>query len=447
MILALFLTTLITVALQTDWGAQLLWRTASHLASGKLSGEWVGGNLSGGLQLRNIVYKDRSTLIRVDRLESSWQLQRFPLKWSVQYIRLGTVDVTLLPGPALIHQLPEQLTLPLAIDLQSASLQHLVVRSDVNEIHFNDIRLHANYDQLTHALTLDDAVTPYGRIACALQLRAVAPFEVNGTIGLAGKNAESPYQANARLTGTLQALGLELDAKGMHLDGHASIDATPFAAVPIRRALVAIRGLDPQQFNPQWPHAKLEMRTTLSPTDDAKGDLSQLTVSGAVSLSNAQPGAINAGLLPFESATMEVVLSARKQQLRQLTIQLPGKGTLVGGGEMLVPMTGKLTLQAKGLDMHVIHDKLKPTQLNGPISVQFSGAMQEVQLELADSSLSIAEECYTSTARLRAHRVALSSMQTTRQRILHSASIAWPHRREKRTPKAYRAKIPKRECR
>ena len=237
---ALLLAGLVTTAVQTEWGSQVLWNTASRWASGQLSGELVGGNLSDGLRLRNVVYQDAALRVRVDKLESSWHLQLSPLKLSVQNLRLGIVDLTLLPGPAKAIVLPSQLTLPLEIDVQNASVQQLVISQSGNINQFKDIRLHAKFDQANHALTLEHAVTPYGLATGALQLRAVAPFDISGIAELKGNEGGDAYQINARLSGTLQALGLELDAKGKQLDGQASIDVTPFAAVPVRRALIAV---------------------------------------------------------------------------------------------------------------------------------------------------------------------------------------------------------------
>lgn len=414
--LALLLAVWVVVAMQTEWGTRLLWQMASGLAPGQLSGELVSGTLRDGLHLRNLVYRDATRHITIDRLESGWHLLRSPLTLVVPYLRIGSAEVRLLPAPPSPRtppKLPRQLSLPLAIELHSASLEHLVIHEDVNVSHYEDIRLQASYDRVQHILTLDHAQTPYGVVTGTLRLQAMAPFDIAGTVGLAGKYqgqyGEESYRLDTRLSGTLQAIGLQLDATGRNLEGHATIDATPFAAVPVRRAMVAISGLDPQTFNPQWPHAKLEMHASLTPRGDTGGELSQLTVTGPVSLRNAQAGAINRDLVPLESVTMVVTLNARTQQLSELNIRLPGKAMLVGKGEIHDTGQGSLALQAQGLDLHAVHTQLKPTQLSGPLNVQFAGDTQQVNLELTGSSLSLTAQATRDSQKIALHAAQLSA--------------------------------------
>ncbi|MEO7106357.1 MAG: hypothetical protein ABIZ09_08300, partial [Rhodoferax sp.] len=407
--LAVLLVVSVALSVKTEWGTRLLWQAASRLVPGQLSGALLGGTVADGLQLRNVVYQNETTRVSVDKINASWHLQRSPLRLSVPYLRLGAVDVTLLPVPALPMAMPKQLTLPLAIDLRSASIQQLVIRQNANTTQFNDIDLNASYDHVAHRLVLEHATTPFGLVTGALRLAATAPFDVAGNVKLTAKDGENSYEANAQLIGTLRALGIKMDAKGKQLDGQASIDASPFAVVPVRSAWVAIRGFDPHQLNPKWPQAKLELHADLMPTGDTTGDLSQLTVTGPVSIRNAQPGAIDQGLVPLESATADVVLNVKHQLLRQLTIQLMGKATLTGGGEIHPEASSAFNLQAKGLDLHALHNKLKTTRLSGPLSVQFAGDTQEVKVELVEPALSISASATLTPKTIALHSAQLSA--------------------------------------
>lgn len=388
---ALLLTALTLVAVQTQWGTRLLWQTVTVFVPGQLSGELVGGTLGKGVGLRNIVYQDETQRIRINRLDAEWRLQRSPLWLVVHYLHVGTAEVTLLPTPSTPLTLPARLALPLPIEVQEASLQQLDIHQGgaTDAMGFSNIRLQAAYDGVKHVLTLKQAETPVGLATGTLQIHGMAPYDVAGAVGLSSQYGNTTYQLNTRLSGTLEALNLQLDVAGDKLQGRANIDATPFAAVPVRRAEITVRGLNPRVFNPQWPQAKLDIYAALTPSGDASGDLSKLTVTGPVALTNALPGPTDRGLLPLESASMDISLNQHTQQLSQLKLRLPGKATVVGSGEVHSGGKGLLTLRAQGLNLQSLHTQLKASQLSGPIAMQMTGDTQKLDLKLAGPALSV----------------------------------------------------------
>ncbi|MES2535996.1 MAG: translocation/assembly module TamB domain-containing protein [Pseudomonadota bacterium] len=400
--LVLALAALMLVALQTEWGARMLWQTASRMTQGQLSGEFAGGTLSSGIRLRNVVYRDDSKLVSIDRLESGWRLVRSPLTLIVQFLHLGTVDITLFPAPPAPRTLPRQLTLPLAIEVQNATVSQLAIHQDGQTMRSSDIRLQARSDRVRHAITLVQALTPQGTATAALRLNGRPPFDVAGTAGLSGKYDETPYRLDARLSGTLRALRIQLDVKANNLDGQATIEATPFSAIPFRRARVSIRGLNPQAFNAEWPRADLNIHALLAPVEKRAGDLTPQAVAGSVSMTNAQSGAIDRGLLPLVSASADLVLDARRQQVSRITITLPGKATVTGGGD-LRDGQGKLALQVSRLDLHALYTTLRPSQLSGPLAVRFAGDTQHVELTLAGPALAVAAQAALDPQRIVLH--------------------------------------------
>ncbi|BFG80471.1 hypothetical protein PTKU46_85050 [Paraburkholderia terrae] len=76
----------------------------------------------------------------------------------------------------------------------------------------------------------------------------------------------------AHLSGSLETLIAELDASGMKLTGHARVEATPFAEVPLQRATLTFDHVNPQAFAPGAPLADLAVRAELQPVQrDAAG--------------------------------------------------------------------------------------------------------------------------------------------------------------------------------
>lgn len=391
------------VVVQTEWGTRLLWRAAPGLLPGQLSGDWAGGTLSEGLALRNLVYQDKTQQIRIDRLEVKWRLSRSPLKLSIRYLRLGTVDVSLLPTPDEPRKLPQKLTLPLALDLKKATVRDVILRSDGQVARYRDIRLRASSDRVNHALFLENAVTPFGTADGSLRLNGNRPFKLAGKLELQGEYQKKNYRAAADLSGSLQALGIKLQASGMDANAQANIDATPFADVPFRSAKISVDRLDPKAINPGWPEAQLQLRAALSPTNVTM-DPAELVVSGPVTLSNAKPGPIDQGRLPLVSVQTLVTLDAKTQQLSQISIQLPGKAFLEGGGAIHNGTSGKFTVQAHALDLQKLHTTLRPTRLNGPFAVTLSGATQRMKLSLSDpASFSIVADAQFSPKRMTLH--------------------------------------------
>lgn len=387
-LLVLLAVALVLAALFTEPGARLAWQAATRLLPMPLSGEVVGGTLASGLELRNVVIEDKSRRIHIDRLQGRWTLTRSPLLLTIDALRLGKVEVTQRPSPPEPATLPQEITLPLAIDLRSATVDALTIRDAESVRTFHDILLRARSDGVQHHVTLEHADTPAGKTAASLSLNGHQPFPLSGNATLESRLQEKDVRLAAQFSGSLREPVIRLDATGAGLTAQADIAATPFAPVPLRRAEIRARDINPHAIHPAWPQAELDVDAELVPVDDAPS----LTVAGPVSVTNAKPGAIDAGLLPLAGAKARVVLDAIRQQLDGISITLAGGGTLTGSGELRGPDQGTLTLQANGIDMHALHTALQPTVLSGPLQVKLSGDTQHIDLQLADKTFTVAAE-------------------------------------------------------
>lgn len=396
---ALILSALIALAaalvfglLNSEWGTQALWQLATHALPGKLAGEVTGGTLADGLQLRNVLYRDAARQVKIDRLNARWSWSRSPLALTVDALRIGEIDLTLFPTPPQPLAPPRQIVLPLAIDMRSAALQKLLIRRDNSTTAIGDIRLQVRSDGVHHMLTLEHADTPYGTTHARLNLDGKPPFTTSGAADLNGAWRGERYRLEMNLSGTLLAPEVQLQASGDRLSGNAHIEATPFAAVPLRRAQLRLRKLNPQAFDAAAPQAELDIDAALTPVNgnaQAGKDASQLVLAGPVSIRNAQPGALDQGLLPLLTARTEVRLDAQQQQLRQLQVHLPGGATLEGGGELRSGGTGRFALQANALDLHALHGKLRPSRLSGPLNLDIANGTQRIALDLSGPSLAV----------------------------------------------------------
>ena len=400
---------LLALVLYTEWGARMAWQAAAKALPGQLSGEVVGGTLADGLALRNVAYEDATRKVSIDRLDAAWRLRRSPLLLTVPYLRLGKVDLTLLPDPKPPEPatLPREIRLPLAIDLQSATIERLLVHKATAAQRFGGILLRAESDGVRHRVNLERAETPFGNASAALRLNGLPPFALGGSGRLDGGFRGHAVRLDAQLSGTLGEPGIRLEASGADMTASAHILATPFAQVPLRRAEVQARHVNPQAFNEGWPRADLAIDAELAPAGDPSGGA--LTVAGPVSLSNARPGAIDRKLLPLAVARADVVLDAMRQQINGLTVTLAGDASVTGSGELRDAGRGELTLQTKDLDLSKIHSALRKTRLAGPLNVKLLGDTQEIDMRLAGKDLSIAAGAVLDPQQIRLNTATLAA--------------------------------------
>lgn len=396
--LLLIIVATITVAVQTETGTRAAWRLLTGAMPNTLSGELLGGSISRGLHLRQVHYQDAQRNIRIDQLQSSWQLSLSPLKFTVHQLTIDKIDAVLLPSQSEPLVLPEKIALPLALDIQRVTVAAVTVKQDAAEYAFSDIALHASSDKLHHTLVMEKASTPLGQLALQFKLTGQRPFTTHGDIRLSGKQQNEAYTAHAVLSGTLQQLKVVADIGAKDMQGQLTVAATPFAAIPFTQALIDVHGLNLAIFIASAPKTDIRILARLMPeadsvsTTDATADLSKLRVTGPISIVNSIPGAVDKARLPVASLTTQASLDAKDQTLSDLVIKLAGGASLTGNAQNRSPLGGKLSLQATALDLAALHGALKSTRLQGPLTLSVDADNQALQLKLADQQLSLSAD-------------------------------------------------------
>lgn len=374
-------------ALATESGTRLVWRTAVALTGGRLSGAFEGGTLARGVTLTDVRWRGQAsaasappTDIRIDRLSGRWSLTRSPWRLTVDTLRAGTIDARLAPSASKAPmQLPADLRLPLEIELRAIAVDKLLVRNGAATTEIDGLRVHGRSDGRHHALSIDGLDTAYGTLAAQIALDGVRPFPLTGEFSASGVLGGAPAQVQAKLSGTLEAPSADVNASGMKLTGRAHIEATPFAAVPLKRATIAFDHVDPRVISAGAPQADLSLRAALAPVPGA----GPLVVAGPVSIANAVPGPLDEHRLPLVQAHAQVRLDPRAQRLDGLDIRLIHDAALTGSGTF----TGghaRLDLTASGIDVATFTPYVRPTAFSGPIVVTLDGATQQASVDLRD---------------------------------------------------------------
>ena len=412
-------------ALTTERGTALAWRAAVKVFGGQLAGTLDGGTIATGLQLRNVSWHGANgTTFAVDEISGQWALSWRPRRFVVEYLHAGDIDARIVPSaePSKPLSLPGDLRVPLALDIRDVRVAKLTLHQGATTHEFSRFMFHARSDGRHHEAAIEQLDTPYGAVTANLKLDGVRPFPLSGDIGYAGQVNGEDVQVNGRLGGSLELLTADLDASGMKLTGQAHVEATPFAAVPLRRATLAFDHVNPQAFSPGAPFADLSLRADLQPVQGAPDGGASVApnanananapfaVAGTVSIVNAKPGAIDAHLLPLVDAHTDVVLDARTQRLSNLAVRLVKGATLTGGGA-LTGRNGRFDLKMAALDLNALDARVRPTQLAGPITVRIADDVQTLILDLADphAALRMQGQVTSDPARLSFNDVRLTS--------------------------------------
>ncbi len=446
MLLVAFVAALLYGAFMTERGTRYAWQTAVTLLDGRLAGEIDGGTIATGIKLRNVAWHGGDgTSLTVDRVAGEWQLSSKPWRFVVEYLHVGNVDVRIVPSttPSKPLALPQDLRLPLALDVRDLQVARLTVHEGTSTTELSRFLFHGRSDGRHHEAAIERLDTPYGAVTASAKLDGVRAFPLSGELGYAGKVNDEAVQVNAVLGGSLEALTAEVEASGMKLTGHAHVEATPFAAVPLQRVTLAFDHVNPQAFAPGAPFADLALRAQLEPVAaGAAGAAASATGSSAasatafatasaaasartpasasattaasasastaahttphtahsaakpapspgfaargnVSITNAKPGAIDAHLLPLIDAHADVVLDAKTQRIANLNVRLVKNATVTGGG-VLAGKRGSFDLKVAGLDLNALEAAVRPTSLSGPIGIRLNDDVQSVTLDLAD---------------------------------------------------------------
>ncbi|MGH8778945.1 translocation/assembly module TamB domain-containing protein [Paraburkholderia sp.] len=438
-------------AVVTERGTAYAWRAAVKLLGGQLSGTLDGGSLASGVRLRNVEWRGSDgTDVKIDSASGKWALTHAPWRFSIDYLHIGTVDVRAVPSPSSSEPttLPQDLQLPMQLEVRDLRVERLLLHAGASTTEFARLMFHGRSDGRHHEAAVERLDTPYGAVTASAKLDGVRPFALAGDLGYAGKVNDEAVEVRGTVAGSLETLTAELDASGMKLTGHAHVEATPFAAVPLQRATLTFDHVNPQAFAPGAPLADLAVRAELQPAGEVAGTAAEVKaasgVAGAVAtagsaaaasaavasvasasstprvdLANASSAsAASSTAAPHPPAnpasrpaafavtgTVSIVNAkpgAPDQHLLPLidahadvrldasTQRLSNlnvrlvKNATVTGGGMLKGKYGQFDLKVARLDLNALASSVRPTQLAGPIGIRLNDDVQSITLDLVD---------------------------------------------------------------
>ncbi|MFC0397760.1 translocation/assembly module TamB domain-containing protein [Paraburkholderia rhizosphaerae] len=300
----------------TERGTGYAWQAAVKLLGGRLAGTFEGGTLATGVRLAHVQWRSldgSGTEIRVDRASGKWALSGRPWKFVVSYLHVGTIDARLAPStePSSPLVLPQDLQLPMQLDVRDLQVDKLVLHQAGSTSEYGRLLFHGRSDGRHHEASVDRLDTPFGVVTAQAKLDGVRPFPLTGEAGYSGKVHDEAVQVRGHVSGTLETLVAELDASGMKLDGHALVEATPFADVPLQRAMLTFDHVNPQAFAPGAPAADLSVRADLRPAQERAAEAAQ---GASAAAAGAMPASGGAGTGKSDSADAAKARGAAKPE-------------------------------------------------------------------------------------------------------------------------------------
>lgn len=379
---------LATGALLAALAGGLLWLTASEsglraaaaLASsasgGRLQIEQASGRLLGPLRIATLHWETPDRQVRAEQLQLDWSpAALLHGELAIGELRLARLQISGAPDSP-PEPPPTDLTLPLAVDLQSIIIARLEygsalatgeisgrLTSDGRQHHLRDFR--ARFAELSLA----------GQAA----LDGSAPLPLAASLEVTGQLAERPLAVTLNAAGPLERIVLNATAH-QGIAGQAEILLTPFAAASFASARIALDDIDPAAWHGGAPAARLSLRADLSPQGAG--------VAGDFALHNAQPGPLDRQRLPLVSLGGHLDWQETTARLEKLKATLPGTGELSGHGNWRNG-TLQLELAAHRLDAARLVSTLRPTRLNGPLAASLDAQRQAIRLDLQDPQFTL----------------------------------------------------------
>jgi len=365
-------------------GLNALLRTIEAASGARLIIGSATGRLLGPLRLSELRYEDERVSILLRDVSVDWDPARlFDGEAHFHKVEAASVDLVVAPSeqPA---RIPESLALPVAVVVDRLAIGRLKM-PDTGGIAVEALEASLISRGDLHEITALRFASSHGRVEASGTIGTVKPFALRFKVALEGSRDGQAYRVHASGRGALAGFQVEAQANGVGLEGKASVDVAPFAAVFIKRLQGQVGEIDPSAFQDGAPRAAITLRADLAPAAEPKAGGGPLDwpVGGTVEVDNRMAGTIDRGLIPVQQARGRVHWEARRLAVSDMVIGLPGGGRAVGAADW----DGKAAnarVEVSAVDLAVLHGKLKPTRISGQLVAEVVGDRQSVRAELSD---------------------------------------------------------------
>jgi len=352
---------------------------------GRLEIEGASGAVGSAMRFRRLVWHGNDTTVEADDVVVEWRpgaLWHYEL--AVSGLGAARVSIAIKPSSGATPP-PTDLALPLTVALDRVAVGELVVRAGPRTTRITGLQFGYRGDKERHAIAGLRLASDYGELAGSATLGATAPLPIDGQLAIRGDGPLQGATLDTTISGTLGDLRVAARGalRGAALEAQASL--TPFATSPLARASATLQHVDAAAFDAALPHTALSLTAQAEPVADG--------FAGTAELANETPGPIDAGRLPFQSATARYHWHPAALELDSLEVLLPGNGRARGRGRLPLgePRSpSQWTLAVSDVDPALLHTRLLHARIRGDITASVDGARQTIAGTLADGRNDVA---------------------------------------------------------
>jgi len=371
------------------------------------------GTIASGLAADRVVYEDENQRIVVEAPSVRWSREAVLdlLRWGLASARAGAppiriaevdaqrVEVTRKrssPEPA---TLPASLESPVAVDVASLRVGEIVwvAPPSRNAISGVEGRLSVG---ATHELIVSRIAHEYGRLDGQLRLGARPPFALDGELTLRATAEAVGLAVVGTVSGTLErprvSASIRAARDGAETDGTIEAELSPFGPYPLRELHAVARSLDLAQWDSKLPATRLDLIADASMTGETE-------LTGALAVSNANPGPVDASRIPLRAVAGRFVVSPRGLRLDD-AVMTTTRGDVLRGAGAVVDGKGEISLVTEGVAVEQFHRAAKPMRIAGEASARFEGDEQIFEARLRHRGYAV-----TASGRRRGDRIDIAS--------------------------------------
>jgi translocation and assembly module TamB len=360
----------------------------------QLSG--IHGSLWGPLRIEKIEYRDAKQQLSIEQIQLDWQPWQL---WRKRLV-LSQVQIGRLAGRTLQAsgaRLPQDLSLPLALDIEQLQCRVLEWQDAANRWQFERLQLGlhdlAGYWQLEQA----SVQTPWGKLALDGKLAQRGELAVQARGMLEWMQAQQAIRLDWQLGGTLQQLRLRGQSHAIGGVWQAELDVRPFDVSP--------NGVEPHDAgtNPGLPLTRLLLRANhINParigalpqadlTLDLLAEQKQGQWQGHVQIDNALPGPLSQARLPLRRLHSLVSGQGGQLNLPGIVADFGAAGQLGGRLAWRADQANQigLHLKASRINLQAWHETLRASNIGGELNWSQTGPDAQFQADLAQDGLKL----------------------------------------------------------
>src|SRR5262245_56035628 len=382
---ALFALVVVGGVLAVAWLAKsehaVVWlaREIAAAAGGALEITDPRGYLSGTVRIARLRYEDEDLrIVAQDVALEPVLVAALARRLELSTLTARELEVVIKPTPG-EPKPPDTLALPVDVGIERATFGRVVVRSEPDELAFEDVSLAYEGSATRHAVRDLKARSALGALGGAVALGATPPFPASGNASLARDDPKLPVVLDATVAGSLEQLEIAVGGKAAGADAGGTVRVAPFATRWLADANVRLTGLDLARLDTSWP------RTDLLAVVAARSG-NEGVITGSVDAKNAAAGPLSDGKLPLVTLASPFTWGGGELALKGLAAGF-GPGGTAAGSARVASDRAALELTVKRLDLQAFHRPLHPTRLDGTVTATLTPEAQAVRAKLAQANV------------------------------------------------------------